>query len=167
MNKTLYKSKNAILSFLKIIIFFVFFLIFTFISYHNYSFTKFFSINLGTSTSTYGALFMLFSYIYEGFKLGENKISDSVYSLNLASILSLIFTYFQLCILFNDFLNFIPILTIMSANFAWSVVSSILFSIIYSPNSIALESAFSVKKIPPGITSFINEYVAGRDIMIY
>lgn len=132
MNKTLYKSKNVILSFLKIIIFFVFFLIFTFISYNNYSFTKFFSINLGTSTSTYGALFMLFSYIYEGFKLGENKISDSVYSLNLSSILSLIFTYFQLCILFNDFLNFIPILTIMSANFAWSVVSSILFSIVYN-----------------------------------
>ena len=132
MIKQIYKLKTTILLSLKLLIFLLFCLIFTIIAYQNYSFTKFFSINLGTSTSTYGALFLLFNYIYGGFKFGENKISDVVYSLTLSSILSLTFTYFQLCILFNNMLNFFPIIIIMIAGFAVSVSSSILFSIIYN-----------------------------------
>ena len=123
--------KNTILVTLKILIFLMFGVVFTTIAYQNYLFTKFFSINLGTSTSTFGALFLIFNYIYDGFKLGENKISDVVYSLSLSAIISLIFTYFQLCILFHKFLSFWPILIIMIADIALSIVSSILYSFVY------------------------------------
>ncbi len=123
--------KSSVLIIIKILIFLLFCAVFSVIAYNNYSFTKFFSINLGTSTSTFGALFLLFNYIYDGFKLGENKISDVFYSQNLSSVFSLVFTYFQLCILFNDWLNFLPVMIIMVANVALSLICSILFSYIY------------------------------------
>lgn len=124
--------KLSFLTTIKIIIFLLFCSVFSVIAYQNYSFTKFFSINLGTSTSTFGVLFLLFNYIYDGFKLGENKISDLVYSQSLSSVLSLVFTYFQLCILFNDWLNFLPILLILVANIALSLACCILFSSVYN-----------------------------------
>lgn len=132
MIKKIYISKISIIIALKIFIFLMFFLAFLTIAYKNYPFTKFFSINLGTSSSTYGSLFLILNYIYGGFKLGENKISDSVYSQNLSGILALIFTYFQLCILFNNWLNIIPIIVIMVANLGISVASSIVFSYFYN-----------------------------------
>lgn len=131
MIKRLSKFKDTILVSLKILIFLMFGVVFTIIAYQNYSFTKFFSINLGTSTSTFGALFLIFNYIYDGFKLGENKISDVVYSLSLSAIVALIFTYFQLCILFHEIISFWPILIIVIADVALSVVSSIGYSYVY------------------------------------
>lgn len=128
----IYKAKSSILLIFKVIIVVGFIAAFTGIAYENYPFTKFFSINLGTSTSTYAALFMMFNYIYGGFKLGQNRISDVVYSINLSSIISLIFTYLQLCILFNSILNFIPIAVIMIANLGISFISAISFSSLYN-----------------------------------
>lgn len=162
MIKKIYTSKISIIILLKIFIFFTFFLAFLTIAYKNYPFTKFFSINLGTSSSTYISLFLVLNYIYGGFKLGENKISDSVYSLNLSGILALIFTYFQLCILFHSWLTFIPIIVVALANLGISISSSILFSFVYNKfyppkNTIIIHSEKT------NITSLINKIKSRPD----
>ncbi|MBP0979879.1 MAG: exopolysaccharide biosynthesis polyprenyl glycosylphosphotransferase [Oscillospiraceae bacterium] len=154
MIKKISKLKDTILISFKILIFLMFGVVFTVIAYQNYLFTKFFSINLGTSTSTFGALFLIFNYIYDGFKLGENKISDVVYSLSLSAIISLIFTYFQLCILFHEFLSFWPILIIMIADVALSIVSSILYSYVYD------------KFFPPKTTIIIYSEKTDLDLIL-
>ena len=154
MIKKISKLKDTILISFKILIFLMFGVVFTVIAYQNYLFTKFFSINLGTSTSTFGALFLIFNYIYDGFKLGENKISDVVYSLSLSAIISLIFTYFQLCILFHEFLSFWPILIIMIDDVALSIVSSILYSYVYD------------KFFPPKTTIIIYSEKTDLDLIL-
>ena len=132
MINKVYKLKISILIILKCLIFLAFCSSFIIIARINYPFNKFFSINLGTTGSTYSVLFLVFGYIYDGFKLGENKISDSLYSLNLAGLMALIFTYFQLCILFNTwFLNPIPFLIAAISNVAISLISSISFTYFY------------------------------------
>ena len=85
----------------------------------------------------YALMFMLFSRIYKGYRIGFLKLTDIVYSQCLSLVCVNVITYFQICLIARLMFNPLPIIimTVVQAVVicVWAVLSNRLFSKLYPP----------------------------------
>lgn len=90
----------------------------------------------------YALMFLIFSRIYNGYRIGYLKLTDIVYSQCLSLVCVNVITYFQICLIARIMLNPIPmiILTVIQALgiCAWAIASNRLFSKLYPPKKMII-----------------------------
>ncbi|MCI7350228.1 MAG: sugar transferase, partial [Ruminococcus sp.] len=90
----------------------------------------------------YALMFMLFSRIYKGYRIGFLKLTDIVYSQCLSLVCVNVITYFQICLIARLMFNPLPIviMTVVQAFVicVWAVLSNRLFSKLYPPKKMVI-----------------------------
>ncbi|MCF0127440.1 MAG: exopolysaccharide biosynthesis polyprenyl glycosylphosphotransferase [Pseudobutyrivibrio sp.] len=88
--------------------------------------------------AVYGMIAAVLISLCDGFKLGQLKLTDIMFSQWIALVISNIVTYLQLCLMANEMIGFKPILLMILADLVITAVIIAIYSMIY--NRIAVPS---------------------------
>ncbi|MCF0185101.1 MAG: sugar transferase, partial [Bacteroidaceae bacterium] len=88
--------------------------------------------------AVYGMIAAVLISLCDGFKLGQLKLTDIMFSQWIALVISNVVTYLQLCLMANEMIGFRPILLMILADLAITAAIIAIYSMIY--NRIAVPS---------------------------
>lgn len=122
-----------------------------------YVWTKYYNVNLSNDRiqtalfgwkgnllifAVYCTLIMLFSRIYNGFRIGLLRVNDIIYSQTLSVMFINGITYVQICLLERDVAMIAPIAVKTAADIffivIWALVGNRLYSKLYAPRKMAI-----------------------------
>ncbi len=79
----------------------------------------------------YALIVFFFTRIFGGYRIGYMRLGDIILSCVLALILSNIVAYFELCLVWRDYVNAVPLLIMTCAEIAFSIIWNLLIRVLY------------------------------------